>query len=408
MLNIDIIRKDFPILSRTVYGKPLIYLDNGATTQIPRQVLECISEFYSLYNANIHRGIHYLSDQSTEKFEEARETVKRYLHAGSPQEIIFTQGTTDSINLVAGSYGEQSIGKGDEVIISQLEHHSNLIPWQMLCRKKNAVLRVIPDKDGELCLDRYAEMLNKKTRLVAVTQVSNLTGTVTPLRKIIDFAHENGTPVLVDGAQGVRHENVDIQSLGCDFYCFSGHKMMAPSGIGVLYAKHSLLERLDPCRFGGGIVDQVTNQSVSFVEAPHKFEAGTPNYAGAVALGSAIEYIRSIGKQNIERYEASLISYAETELKNIPGLMIIGQPSKRAGVVSFSIKGIHPYDLASILDKMGIAVRSGTHCAQPAVKSFGLESVTRVSPAFYNTKEEIDALVGGIYRSNGYFNKWKG
>ncbi len=405
MLNIKKIRNDFPILSRKVYGKPLVYLDNAATTQLPIQVLEYINTHYLYENANIHRGIHYLSEQSTQKYEKAREKVKNFINANNTNEIIFTQGTTASINLIVASFAEDFLKEGDEIIISQLEHHSNFVPWQMICKKTGAILRIIPSQDGELSLAEYEKLLNKKTKLVALTQVSNLTGTVTPLQKMITLAHENGASVLVDGAQGIRHENADMRLLGCDFYCFSGHKMMAPTGIGVLFITNEWLEKLNPVWFGGGMVDKVTNKFTSFDHAPHKFEAGTPNFAGAAALGKAIEYIETIGKKEISDYESSLIEYAEKELIKIDGLSVLGQPLKRAGVISFSLQDIHPYDLASILDKLGIAVRSGTLCSQPALKSFGLDSVTRLSPAFYNTKTEIDSLISGIQESKPLLKK---
>ncbi len=405
MLNIEKIRTDFPILSRTVYGRPLVYLDNSATTQLPNQVLECLSEFYSEYNSNIHRGIYYLSEQTTQKYEDAREKVKEFIHAESSSEIVFTQGTTDSVNLIAESFSEGFVEEGDHIIVSQLEHHSNFVPWQMLCRKKGAVLRILPSRDGEFCLDEYKGMLNEKTKLVAVTQVSNLTGTVTPLKEMIELAHKNETPVLVDGAQGIRHENVDVQHLGCDFYCFSGHKMIAPTGIGVLFINSKWLDKLGPQRFGGGMVDKVTEKDTSFIDAPYKFEAGTPNYSGAIALGKAIDYINAIGKKDISFHEAFLIDYAAKELERIDGLRILGQPAKRSGALSFILKEVHPYDLASLLDKLGIAVRAGTHCAQLALKSFDLDSATRISPAFYNTKEEIDLLIDGIKQSKRFLIK---
>lgn len=406
MFDIKKIRNDFPILSQTIYNKPLIYLDNAATTQLPRQVVECINTHYYTHNANIHRGIHYLSEQSTYKYEQARQKVKEFINAKSEKEIIFTHGTTESINLVAGSF-EDIINAGDEIIVSQLEHHSNFVPWQMICHKKGAVLRIIPAEDGELNLDKYKRLFSERTKLVAFTQVSNAIGTVTPIKEMVELAHAKEIPVLIDGAQGIRHENVNVQQINCDFYCFSGHKMMAPTGIGVLYIRSRWLDKLEPICFGGGMVDKVTEQFTSFAKEPYKFESGTPNYMGAIALGEAIQYIETTGKKDIADQEAFLIDYAEKELETINEVMILGHPIKRAGVVSFSIRGVHPYDLASFLDKFGIAVRSGTHCAQPALKSFGLNSVTRVSPAFYNTKEEIDLLITAIKKSSGLLKKWR-
>ncbi len=400
-------RKDFPILGEKVYGRPLVYLDNAATTQAPRQVLDAVRAHYEHEHANVHRGIHYLSERATQKMEEARGAVAAFIGAHSSSEVIFTRGTTDAINIVADGI-QPDVGEGDEIAVSVLEHHSNFVPWQQLCKRKNARLRVIPAPDGEIDMQAYRGMLNERTKLVAVTQVSNLTGTVTPLAGIISLAHEKGIPVLVDGAQGVRHAGTDVSALDCDFYCFSGHKMLATTGIGVLYGKREQLERLMPSRFGGGMVDVVTVGKTTFAPLPARLEAGTPDFAGTVALCAAVSYIQQLGREEIGRRESGLLAYAEHKLGQIEGLHILGQPVKREGVLSFWMQGVHSYDMASMLDKLGIAVRSGSHCAQVALQSFGLTEVTRVSPAFYNTEAEIDTLCAGIEKSAAMLRKWGG
>lgn len=405
MFDVFRYRNDFPILSQHIHGKQLVYLDNAATTQVPQQVIDCIAAHYALEHANVHRGIHNLSERSTQKLELAREAVRRFINADASDEIIFTRGTTDSINLVAMGL-EETILPGDEIIVSQLEHHSNFIPWQQLCIRRGAILRVIPTPDGQPDLEAYYRLLNEKTRIVAVTQVSNLTGTVMPLKEIISAAHSCGALVLVDGAQSARH-GCDVQRLDCDFFCFSGHKMFAPTGIGVLYGKKSCLDRIAPVYFGGGMVDCVTQENTSFALLPYRLEAGTPNFVGAIALGRAVEYLEALGYDNIANWEDELLAYAERQIEGIEGLSVLGHPLKRSGVLSFSVKGVHPYDLASLLDKYGIAVRSGNHCAQPAMRSFDLESVTRISTAFYNTMNEMDMLCGALCRSITMLKKWR-
>lgn len=406
MFDIAACRKDFPVLGKTIYGKPLVYLDNAATTQVPKQVLEAFSEHYEQEHANVHRGIHYLSERSTQKLEEARCAVQRFLGACYVEEIIFTQGTTDGINLVAGGMARE-IREGDEIVVSMLEHHSNFVPWQQLCLRNKAKLRIAPAPDGEIDLEAFAAMLTKRTKMVALTQVSNLTGSVLPLRQMIAMAREKGIPVLVDGAQGIRHEQTDVLELDCDFYCFSGHKMLAPTGIGVLYGKKERLEALTPVRFGGGMVDVVTREHTTFAPLPARLEAGTPNFAGAIALAAAVRYLEEKGLRDIGRREAELLAYTEQKLQGIDGLHILGSPRKRSGAISFGVDDIHSYDLASILDKMGIAVRSGSHCAQVALQEFSMTEATRVSPAFYNTAEEIDVLAEGVRRAGAMLRKWR-
>lgn len=407
MLDVGKIRMDFPILRQEIHGKKLIYLDNAATTQLPRQVVESIRDHYYTDNANIHRGIHHLSEVSSQKFEDTREKVRNFINARKEQEICFTYGTTAAINLVADSFCNGFVKEGDEIIVSQFEHHSNFVPWQNACRKKGATVRIIPAVDGELDLEFYAKLLNEKTKLIAVTQVSNVTGTVPPVKKIIEMAHSLDIPVLIDGAQGIRHEKTDVQALDCDFYCFSGHKMMAPTGTGVLYAKARWMNLLKPSVFGGGMVDKVTPELTSYNSVPHRFEAGTLNYVGIIALGKAIDYLNSVGRQNIADYETSLLAYTEKQLNRVSDLKILGRPSKRAGVISFTMEGIHPYDMASLLDKYGIAVRSGSLCAQPIINSFGLDSVIRVSPAFYNTEREINSLICALNEFCSLLKKWR-
>lgn len=397
MLDIKRIREDFPILSQTVYGKPLIYLDNGATTQKPKQVIDKIAEYYLKYNSNIHRGVHYLSNKCTDANEEARELVRSFINAEKTSEIIFTAGTTESVNLVANSFGEKFINAGDEIIVSEMEHHSNFVPWQMLCERKKAVLKLLPfDDNGELILDKLDEIITDKTKLICVNHVSNSLGTVNPLKEIIDIAHSNNVKVLIDGAQSVQHIDVDVRDLDCDFFVFSGHKLYAPTGVGVLYGKESLLEEMPPWQGGGEMISEVSFDKTTFNELPFKFEAGTPNYIGNIALVEAIRYVQNIGIDNIAAYEHELLTYATEKLSTIEGLRIFGQAKCKASLISFLIDGIHHYDLGTMLDKMGIAVRTGTHCTEPVMQHFGITGTVRASFAFYNTKEEIDALVAGI------------
>jgi cysteine desulfurase/selenocysteine lyase len=391
------IRADFPILNRKVYDKPLVYFDNGATTQKPQCVIDAVNEVYTTYNANIHRGIHFLSEISSEAYENAREKVRTFINAGKREEIVFTSGTTGSINGIAFSFGERYIKPGDEIIISHLEHHANIVPWQMMCERKGAVLRVIPINDtGEIIVEEYLKMLSSKTKLVSVTQVSNALGTVLPVNEIIAAAHSVNVPVLIDGAQGIQHGVVDMKTLDCDFYVFSGHKIYGPTGIGILYGKEKWLSELPPFQGGGDMVDKVTFEKTTYNELPFKFEAGTMNYTGAIGLASALDYVNSIGRKNIAIMEKELLSYATEKLSGINGLKIYGNSVRKIPIISFLLKDIHQYDAGMILDKMGIAVRTGTHCAQPVMDRFGIDGTIRASLCFYNTKEEIDTLAAGI------------
>jgi cysteine desulfurase/selenocysteine lyase len=391
------IRADFPILNRKVYDKPLVYFDNGATTQKPQCVIDAVNEVYTTYNANIHRGIHFLSEISSEAYENAREKVRTFINAGKREEIVFTSGTTGSINGIAFSFGERYIKPGDEIIISHLEHHANIVPWQMMCERKGAVLRVIPINDtGEIIVEEYLKMLSSKTKLVSVTQVSNALGTVLPVNEIIAAAHSVNVPVLIDGAQGIQHGVVDMKSMDCDFYVFSGHKIYGPTGIGILYGKEKWLSELPPFQGGGDMVDKVTFEKTTYNELPFKFEAGTMNYTGAIGLASALDYVNSIGRKNIAIMEKELLSYATEKLSGINGLKIYGNSVRKIPIISFLLKDMHQYDAGMILDKMGIAVRTGTHCAQPVMDRFGIDGTIRASLCFYNTKEEIDTLAAGI------------
>lgn len=397
MKDISEIRNDFPILGRTVYGKPLIYFDNGATTQKPVCVVDAVREVYTSYNGNIHRGVHAMSDLTSEAFENAREKVRRFINAAEKEEIIFTSGTTGSINAVAFSFGERFIRPGDEVVISALEHHANIVPWQMMCSRKKAVLKVIPVNDsGELILEEYRNLLSEKTKIVAVTQVSNALGTIVPLDKIIKDTHALDIPVLVDGAQGIQHGNVDVTALDCDFYVFSGHKIYGPTGIGVLYGKKKWLSDLPPWQGGGDMVDKVTFEETTYNELPFKFEAGTMNYAGAIGMGAALDYVSGLGRNDIAQREKMLLDYASQRLTAVKGLKIYGTSPDKIPTISFLLDGIHQYDTGMVLDKMGIAVRTGTHCAQPVMARFGIEGTVRMSMSFYNTTEEIDTLGMGI------------
>ena len=399
MLDTRTIRKSFPLLSQTVHGKPLVYLDNGATTPVPEQVLDAVEAHYRTEHANVHRGIHLLSERSTAHVEHVRKAVAAFLNADMPEEIVFTSGTTEGINTVARAFSDGILRPGDSVITTEMEHHSNLIPWQRACRRSGATLRVVHLTDaGELDLDELRHYLEERPKLVAVTMVSNVLGTVNPVREIAAMAHDADAAVLLDAAQAMRHGSVDVRALDCDFLCFSGHKMMAPTGVGVLYGKRKWLERLPPVCFGGGMVDEVSCTEASWGEPPFKFEAGTPNIAGIVGLGAALDFMKSIGPENIYAAEADLIAYAEERLGALEGLRILGAPEKRAGAVSFTLDGVHCYDAAKLLDQLGIAVRSGHHCAQPALARFGLSGTVRVTPAFYNTREEIDALTAALRR----------
>ncbi len=405
----NIWRKDFPILDQEIYGKPLVYLDNAATSQMPVQVMVRLAEHYKTEHANIHRGIHYLSEKSTEAVEQARKTIRDFVKASEAEEIIFTQGTTDSIHLVSAGIAEELLREAEGamgdvgglagavrragIVTTQMEHHSNYVPWQQVCRQTGAEFFVCPAPDGELDLDALEEILkNNRIRLVACAHVSNLTGTVNPLDQIIPLAHRYGAEVLVDGAQGILHQPVNVQELDCEYYCFSGHKMTGPTGIGVLYGKRACLEKLPPVRFGGGMVDIVTEQKTTWGPVPHRFEAGTPNIAGIIGLGAAVEYLLEHDIEAMHAWEDDLMAYALEKIGALPYVRILGHPKKRAGAIAFAVDGAHPYDIASMIDKAGVAVRSGNHCAQPMLQALGESAAVRVSPAFYNTKQEIDVL----------------
>lgn len=404
MKSIEEIRADFPILARKVYDRELVYFDNGATTQKPKVVIDALSSVYTDYNGNIHRGVHFLSDQTSEAYENARENVADFINASRKEEIIFTSGTTGSINMVAFSFGERYVNKGDEIIVSNIEHHANIVPWQMMCERKGASLKVIPvDDNGEIIVEEYYKLLSAKTKLIAISQVSNALGVVLPLQKIIDAAHSANIPVLVDGAQGVQHGIVDVQKLGCDFYAFSGHKIYGPTGIGVLYGKEKWLDEMPPYQGGGDMVDRVSFEKTTYNQLPFKFEAGTMNFTGAIGLAAALDYVRGIGREYIASLEHDLLIYATGRLSEIPGLTIYGKSSDKIAIISFLLDGIHQYDTGMILDKLGIAVRTGTHCAQPVMKRYGIEGTVRASMCFYNTRAEIDALVKGIERVKTMF-----
>lgn len=404
MYDIQKIREDFPILSRKIYGKPLVYLDNGATTQKPRCVVEAIVDEYYSVNANVHRGVHFLSQQATELHEAAREKVRAFINAKSTNEIVFTRGTTESINLLATSFGEAFINEGDEIIVSEMEHHSNIVPWQMLAERRGASIRVIPiDDKGELLLDEYEKLFTEKTRIVCVTHVSNVLGTINPVKRIVDIAHQHGVPVLVDGAQSAPHMKIDVQDIGCDFFAFSGHKIYGPTGVGVLYGKEDLLDKLPPYQGGGEMIQNVSFEKTTFNELPYKFEAGTPDYVGTNSLAKALDYVSAIGMDNIFAYEHELTRYATEQLSNIEGMHIFGQSDNKDAVISFLVRDIHHLDMGTLLDRLGIAVRTGHHCAQPLMTHYGIEGTVRASFGIYNTKEEIDVLVAGIKRVSGMF-----
>ncbi len=398
--NIDKIRADFPILKREVNGKPLVYLDNGATTQKPVSVINSIAHYYSDMNSNVHRGVHYLSQISTDAFEVTRRKIQFFINAPEDRQVIITKGTTDSINLVATCYGRAFIQEGEEIILSAMEHHSNIVPWQMLCDEKGCKIRVIPMNDkGELDMDAYRGLFNKRTKLVAVTYVSNALGTINPVKEMISIAHAHGAVVLVDAAQAIQHIQVDVQDLDVDFLAFSGHKMYGPTGVGVLYGKEELLNAMPPYQGGGDMIKDVTFEKTTYNELPFKFEAGTPNIEAGICLNEAIDYISSIGLAHIEAYEHDLLVYTQEKLSQIPGIRFIGTADQKCSVISFIIEGTHPYDVGVILDKLGIAVRTGHHCAQPVMDRFGIPGTIRVSLALYNTKEDIDILIAGIQRA---------
>jgi cysteine desulfurase/selenocysteine lyase len=398
------LREDFPILKQHVHGKPLVYLDNAATTQKPQAVIDSLVRYYSSDNANIHRGVHTLSERATEAYEQARASIQSFLNAADTSEIIFVRGATEAINLVAQTYGHTHVGEGDEVIISAMEHHSNIVPWQILCKQQHASLRVIPiNDDGELLLDEFEKMVSPKTKLISIAHVSNALGTINPVQEIVALAHRWNIPVLVDGAQASPHLEVDVRNLDCDFYVFSGHKVYAPTGIGVLYGKAELLDNMPPYQAGGDMIASVTFEETLYNRLPYKFEAGTPNVAGAIGLGTAIEYVKAIGLPNIAAHERALLAYATPALASIPGIRLIGTAKEKAAVLSFVLDGIHPHDIGTILDQEGIAIRTGHHCAQPLMQRFGVPATARASFGMYNTTEEIDALVAGIHKAREVF-----
>ena len=402
--RLDKIRADFPILKLQVSGKPLVYLDNAASSQMPQQVIDRIVRYQTQEHSNIHRAVHYLSELATKEYEEARVKVQHFLNAKESREIIFTRGTTEAINLVMHGYGRAFIGKGDEIILSGLEHHANIVPWQMLAEEKGAVIRVIPMNDhGELLIDEFKALFNAKTKFLALTHVSNALGTVNPVKEMVAFAHKHGVPVLLDGAQAAPHHAIDVQDLDCDFYAFSGHKMCGPTGIGALYGKAHLLEKMQPYQGGGDMILSVTFEKTVYNVIPAKFEAGTPPIMAAIVLGAAIDYLNGIGLGNIEAYEHELLEYATHSVSAIPGVRIIGTAAKKAAVLSFEIEGVHPHDVGTILNADGIAIRTGHHCAQPVMDRFHVPATARASFAFYNTKEEIDKLVAGIRKVQEMF-----
>lgn len=404
MYDIQKIREDFPILSRTVYGKPLIYLDNGATTQKPKCVVDAIVDEYYSVNANVHRGVHFLSQQATNLHEASRETVRKFINARSTSEIIFTRGTTESINLVASSFTDAFMKEGDEVIVSVMEHHSNIVSWQIQALRKGIVLKVIPMNDrGELLIDEYEKLFTPRTKLVSVAHVSNVLGTINPVKQIVSIAHAHNVPVLIDGAQGIPHIKVDVQDIDADFYVFSAHKIYGPTGIGVLYGKEDLLDKMPPYQGGGEMIKNVSFEGTTFNELPFKFEAGTPDYVGSTAMAKALDYVSAIGIDNIAAHEHELTVYAMQRMKEIPGMRIFGEAEHKGGVISFLVGDIHHFDMGTLLDRLGIAVRTGHHCAEPLMRRLGIEGTVRASFGLYNTKEEVDALVAGIERVSKMF-----
>ena len=398
-LDVNRVRQDFPVLQQEVNGKPLVYLDNAATSQKPQSVIDALVSYYTTENANVHRGVHTLSQRATDDYEAARSKVRRFINAAEDHELIYVRGATEGINLVAQTFGRANVGPGDEVIISAMEHHSNIVPWQVLCKEKDAHLKVIPINDaGELLVDQYEQLLSPRTKLVSIVHQSNALGTINPLPTIIQMAHSRGVPVLVDGAQSVPHMTIDVQEMGCDFFVFSGHKLFGPTGIGVLYGRSELLEAMPPYQTGGEMIRSVTFEETLYNVLPHKFEAGTPNIAGSIGLGAAIDYIHTLGMDRINAYEKELLDYGSDALSRIEGLKIIGTAKNKGGILSFTLGDIHPHDIGTILDSQGIAIRTGHHCAQPVMDRFGIPATARASLAFYNTKAEIDSLVEGIDR----------
>jgi len=402
--DVQRVREDFPILKLKVHGKPLVYLDNGATGQKPQCVIDALNAYYSAENSNIHRGVHYLSERATAAYEAAREKIRGFINARSEKEIIFVRGTTEAINLVAQCYGRSSLRAGDEIVVSAMEHHSNIVPWQILCEQIGARLRVIPiNHDGEIVLEEYHRLFNSRTKLISLTHVSNALGTIAPVKEMIATAHEHSVPVLLDGAQAVPHLRVDMQDLGCDFYAFSGHKLFGPTGVGVLYGRAELLEKMPPYQGGGDMISLVTFEKTHYNVLPYKFEAGTPHIAGGIGLGAAIDYLSGLNWQQLAAHEHKLLSYATERLADIDGVRIIGTAKEKAGVLSFVLENVHAHDVGTILDQEGVAVRAGHHCAMPVMQRFGVPATTRASFAFYNTIEEVDALARAIYRVRKVF-----
>ncbi|MGH9793919.1 MAG: SufS family cysteine desulfurase [Candidatus Acidiferrales bacterium] len=402
--DVERVRRDFPILRRQVRGRPLVYLDNAATSQKPQAVIDAIARYYEEGNANIHRGVHFLSEHATEEHEKARGTVQHFLKAASPSEIVFVRGATEAINLVAQTYGRTHVGAGDEVLITTIEHHSNIVPWQILCEQTGAKLRVVPISDrGELLLEEFERLLGPRTKMVAVTHVSNALGTINPVQRIVEMAHRRNIPVLIDGAQAASHLGIDVQALDCDFYAFSGHKVFGPTGIGVLYGKSATLDAMPPYQGGGDMISSVTFEKTTYNKLPYKFEAGTPNVAGAIGLAAALDYVHRLGIDEIAAHETDLLTYATAALGAMPDVRVIGTAAEKAGVLSFVLEGIHPHDVGTILDREGIAIRTGHHCAQPVMQRFGVPATARASFALYNTREEVDALVAGIQKVREVF-----
>jgi cysteine desulfurase / selenocysteine lyase len=402
--DVERVRADFPILQQKAHGHKLVYLDNAATSQKPKAMIDAIVHYYEHENANIHRGVHYLSEIATEEYENARKVVQEFLHAAHPSEIIFVRSTTEAINLVAQTYGRTHVGAGDEVLITAMEHHSNIVPWQLLCEEKGAKLQIVPINDqGELLLDEFEKLLGSRTKIVSLGHLSNALGTINPLAQIVSLAHAKGIPVLVDGAQAAPRLPVNVRELDCDFYAFSGHKAYGPTGIGILYGKLALLEKMPPYQGGGDMISSVTFEKTTYNKVPHKFEAGTPDMSGAVGLRAAIEYLNGLGMENIEKHEHELLAYATEKVSAIPGVRLIGTAKEKAGVLSFVMDGVHPHDIGTILDQDGIAIRTGHHCAQPLMDRFGVDATARASFGLYNTKEEIDALVQGIQKVQEVF-----
>ena len=408
ILDIEKIRADFPILHREVNGKPLVYFDNGASSQKPKLVIDAINKYYTFENSNIHRGIHTLSQEATNAYEIARKKLQQFINAEYEHEVIFTKGTTDSINLIASSFGKKHLKKGDEIIISTMEHHSNIVPWQMICEEKGAILKVIPiNEKGEIIFEEFTKLITNKTRMVAVTHVSNTLGTVNPIKEIINYVRQHaplsgemeGAFILIDGAQAIPHTKVDVQALDCDFYVFSGHKMFGPTGVGILYGKENLLNDLPPYQGGGDMIKTVTFEKTTYNDLPHKFEAGTPNIVGGLGLGIAVDYMNAIGIDKIETYEHELLTYATEQIKQIAGVRIIGEATKKASVLSFVVEGTHPSDIGMIIDKLGIAIRTGHHCTEPLMNRFSIPGTARASFAFYNTFEEIDIFIAALKRA---------